>query len=407
MNRHMISITLALTVLMGACIAFAQDGGRAGRDASPIENRERIRNMSEAEREQFRAEMRKARERYQNMSEAEKEQFRDKMRERLGSRSPVVGREEQLKAIRAIEEQLAKLKASMEVTAPENRNRSRDLPEDERTAFREKMMAAMRDRQAAIRSIESELTKLKGPRRLEADPREQVDELRAIHKLAVKENATETAGRLEKLIAGYRRDPQRRGPRPELRPRGDVQRLRPERPVRRDAGRMARPFALTSFDGKAINLADYKGKTVVLEWLNFECPFSKYHYDKASTMIDLAKKYKSKGVVWLAINSTNHTTPEANKAFVAKHKLPYPILDDRPGTVGRTYGAKTTPHMFVISPRGQIVYDGAIDNSPLGKTPKGEELVNYVDQVLAALVANKDIGNRETKPYGCSVKYPK
>ena len=406
MNRHNLSLAIILAVLMGVFAARAQESERGGREKSQIEMRERIRNMSEAEREQYRAEMRDARERYQKMSEAEKEQFRDRMRERLGSRSPVVGREEQLKAIRAIEEQLAKLRASMEVTAPENRNRYRDLPEDERTAFREKMMAAMRDRQAAIRSIESELAKLKGPRRLEADPREQVGELRAIHKLAVKENATETAGRLEKLIAGYRRDPQRRGPRPELRPRGDVQRPRPERPVRRDPGKRAKPFTLTSFNGKTINLADYRGKTVVLEWLNFECPFSKYHYDKASTMIDLAKKYKSEGVVWMAINSTNHTTPEANKAFAAKHNLPYPVLDDRPGTIGRAYGAKTTPHMFVISPRGQIVYEGAIDNAPLGKTQKGEELVNYVDKVLAALGANKDIGIRQTKPYGCSVKYP-
>ena len=160
-------------------------------------------------------------------------------------------------------------------------------------------------------------------------------------------------------------------------------------------------------DGKTINLADYRGKTVVLEWLNFECPFVRHHYEKASTMIDLAKKYKSEGVVWLAINSTNHTTPAANKAFTAKHNLPFPILDDRPGKVGRAYDAKTTPHMFIIGPRGQIVYEGAIDNSPLGKTPTGKEYVNYVDNVLAALVANKDIPVRETKPYGCSVKYAK
>ncbi len=174
-----------------------------------------------------------------------------------------------------------------------------------------------------------------------------------------------------------------------------------------DSGTRAKPFTLTSFDSKTIRLADYRGKTVVLEWLNFECPFVKYHYDKAGTMIDLAKKYKDQNVVWLAINSTNHTTLEANKAFAAQHDLPYPILDDRPGTVGRAYGAKTTPHMFVIDPRGNIVYEGAIDNAPLGKTSNGEEVVNYVDQVLAALVANKDIGIRETKPYGCSVKYAK
>jgi len=327
------------------------------------------------------------------------------MRERFGSRPPIIDREEQLAAIKTIEEQLAKLKASMEATSPENRNRFRELPEDERAAFREKMVTAMRERQMALRTMEEELAKLRGIRRPEPNPREQLGELRAIHKLAVEENATKTAERIEKFIASFRPEPLGRGPRPEPRPRGDMQRPRPERPPRGDSGERAKPFTLTSFDGKTVNLADYGGKTVVLEWFNFECPFVKHHYDNTNTMIDLAKKYKDQNVVWLAINSTNHTTPEANKAFAVKHKLPYPILDDRAGTVGRTYGAKTTPHLFVISPRGQIVYNGAIDNAPMGKTQGGEKMVNYVDNVLAALVASKDIGVRETKSYGCSVKY--
>ena len=383
MNSQTISIAVVLVILAGTCPAFAQDGESAGRNESQLEMRERFRNMSEADREKFRA----------------------RMRERLGSRGPIVGREEQLKAIETIEEQLAKLKASMEVTSSETRSQFRNLSEDERAAFREKMVAAMRDRQTAIRTIEGELAKLRGWRRPEPDPREQIGELRAIHKLAVKENATQTAERLEKFMASFRREPSRRGPRPELRPRGDLQRARPERPPRADAAKRAKPFTLTSFDGKTVNLADYRGKTVVLEWLNFECPFVIHHYEKASTMIDLAKKYKGEDVVWLAINSTNHTTSEANKAFAAKHNLPFPILDDRPGTVGKAYGAKTTPHMFIISPRGQIVYEGAIDNAPLGKTPGGKELVNHVDKALAALTAGRDIGMRETKPYGCSVKY--
>ncbi|MHC4329916.1 MAG: thioredoxin family protein, partial [Planctomycetota bacterium] len=174
-----------------------------------------------------------------------------------------------------------------------------------------------------------------------------------------------------------------------------------------DSGRRARPFALPTFDGKTVNLADYRGKTVVLEWLNFECPFVKHHYDKGSTMIDLARKYKDQDVVWLAINSTSHTTPAANAAFAAKKKLPYPILDDRSGKVGRAYGAKTTPHMFVITPGGSIAYQGAIDNSPLGKSPAGQKLVNYVDKALAEVIAGKEVSTRNTKSYGCSVKYPK
>ena len=412
MNRHVISLAVVLVVLMGGYAAFAQDSERAGREESQVEVRQRYRSMSEAEREKLRVEMQQTREKWQNMSEADKEKFRAKIRERLLSGPQLLGPEEQLKAIETIEEQVAKLKAALEAASPENRDQFRDLSEEERAAFREKMVAAMRGRQTAIRTIEEELAKLRGRGRPEIDQQEQIGELRAIHKLAVKENATKTAERLEKLIASLRREPPRGGgPRPELRPRGDAPGPRPERPPRpdraerADSGKRAKPFTLTSFDGKTINLADYKGKTVVLEWLNFECPFVRYHYENAHTMIELAKKYKDQNVVWLAINSTNHTTAEANKSFAAKHNLPYPILDDRAGTVGRAYDAKTTPHIFIISPRGQIVYDGAIDNAPLGKTPNGEEKVNYVDKVLAALVANKDIGVPNTKPYGCSVKY--
>jgi len=88
-----------------------------------------------------------------------------------------------------------------------------------------------------------------------------------------------------------------------------------------------------------------------------------YHYEKASTMTELAKKYKDKNVVWFAVNSTNPTTPEANREFAKKYKLPYPILDDRSGTVGRLYGAITTPHLFIVNKDGVVVYDGAIDNA--------------------------------------------
>ncbi|OHB79124.1 MAG: hypothetical protein A2Z25_17840 [Planctomycetes bacterium RBG_16_55_9] len=389
MNRHIISITIVLAVLAGTCATLAQDGERTARDSRSASGQ---------------AEMRQ---RYRDMSEAEREKLRAEMRERFGSRPPVMGREEQLKAIKTIEEQLAKLKAAVEAAAPEDRDRPRDLSEEERSALREKMMASMRERQMAVRTIEEELAKLRGPRRPEPDSRERIEELRAIHELAVKENATQTAERLEGLIASLRRESPVRGPRPG----GDVpgpradRPARPDRVERADAGKRAQPFTLTSFDGKTVNLADYEGKTVVLEWFNMECPFVQYHYDKAGTMIDLAKKYKDQDVVWLAVNSTSHTTPEANKAFAAKHNLPYPILDDRSGAVGRAYSAKTTPHVFVISPRGNIVYDGAIDNAPLGKTPGGEERVNYVDKVLTELAAGKDIGTPQTKSYGCSVKY--
>ena len=121
-------------------------------------------------------------------------------------------------------------------------------------------------------------------------------------------------------------------------------------------------------------------------------------------MADLANQYKDKGIVWLAINSTNHTTPEPNVSFAGKHKLPYSILDDRSGQVGRAYDAKTTPHMIVVNQHGNIVYNGALDNAPMGRL-QGEKSVNYVDQAVSELLAGKDVSTKETRPYGCSVKY--
>ena len=115
-----------------------------------------------------------------------------------------------------------------------------------------------------------------------------------------------------------------------------------------EVGSKAPDFTLTNYDGNTVSLADYKGKIIVLEWFNYECPFVRYHYEKAKTMIELPDKYKDRGVVWLAINSTKHLTTEGNKEFAEKFKLGYPILDDRSGKVGHSYGAKTTPHMFII-----------------------------------------------------------
>ncbi|MBN1392194.1 MAG: thioredoxin family protein [Sedimentisphaerales bacterium] len=171
-----------------------------------------------------------------------------------------------------------------------------------------------------------------------------------------------------------------------------------------EIGGKAPEFSLANYDGKMVSLADYKGKIVVLEWFNYECPFVKYHYEKADTMIDVSNKYKDKGVVWLAMNSMAHLTTEGNKEFAEKYKLSYPILDDRTGTVGRLYGALTTPHMFIIDAKGNIAYNGAIDNSPLGKE---ENVINYVDKALEELTTGKEVSTASTKPYGCTVKYAK
>ncbi len=171
-----------------------------------------------------------------------------------------------------------------------------------------------------------------------------------------------------------------------------------------EVARKAPDFTLNSFDGKTIRLSDYKGKIVVLEWFNYECPFVLRHYGNQSTMVGLANKYKDKNVVWLAINSTSHATPKANLEFAEKRKLSYPILDDRPGTVGRAYGAMTTPHMYVINTKGGIAYQGAIDNNETGRKTQG--VINYVDKALAELTAGKQVSTTDTMPYGCTVKYP-
>ncbi len=413
MTRHIVSIGIILTLLVMVQPAAGQDEQKAGQTEQSQNIREKWQNMSEQEKEKFKAKMRQNRQEWENLSPQEREKLRSQMRDRFSGGPARLGRQEQLDAIKVIEEQVAKLKAALETARPEGR-RPADLSEEERAKMREQMMAAMKERQAAIRAIDEQLEKLRGPIRPGLEPAARIGELKQIHELAVKENATETAKRLEALMASYRDEfpgpPP--GPPMEPRPRGDVPRPPRERsPIPPgaqdvDRGRRAPDFTLQSFDGKTVRLSDYRGKTVVLEWFNIECPFVQYHYNKANTMINLAAKYGDKNVVWLAVNSTSHTTPEANGEFAQKHKLAYPILDDRSGQVGRAFGAKTTPHLFVIDPGGHVVYDGAIDNSPLGKTADGQEPVNYVDNVLAALTTGKDIGVSNTKSYGCSVKYP-
>ena len=169
----------------------------------------------------------------------------------------------------------------------------------------------------------------------------------------------------------------------------------------KDGPRKAPAFTLEDVEGKKVNLSDFADKIVVLEWANPGCPiWLRVH--KAGTFKALAEKYKDKGVVWLAINSTRTSNREKNRKFAETEKVPYPILDDHAGTVGRAYGAKTTPHMFVIDKHGQLAYEGAIDDDPAGRK---EKPLNYVDQALTELLAGKAVSVPKTKPYGCSVKY--
>lgn len=239
MKRYVVSIGIVLAVLIAAFSyfvltdrAFGQDEDRAARVEQRENMRQRFQNMTPEEREKFREEMRQRREQWENMSDEERQKFRAEMSERLGPRPEVMGYEEQIKSIKAIEEQLAKLKAAVEATAPENRSRIRELPEEERTKLREKMMTAMRERQTAIRAIEQELAKLRGPGRTFTDPRMRINELQSIQKLAVEEKATKTAERLERFIARYERETQGRVRPPMQGPREGQPRQRRERPAR-------------------------------------------------------------------------------------------------------------------------------------------------------------------------------
>ena len=381
MKKQICLALIAVVVLSTAWAAFAQ------------------REATEGSRSRSPEERAKLRERWQNMSEEQRQEFIAQMRKRQDQR-----REDELKAIEAIVEQIAKLKAGTEATGPQARERWQDLSDEERAKLREQFTKAREEREKAIKAIIAQIARLQDQRQPTAEGEEYIlvntEQLKEIHKLAEKEKATETAQRLERLIAGRRAGRQRPGTSRTVEP------VRRPTVVEPEDARRAPQFTLNTFDGKEISLSDYRGKTVVLEWFNFECPYVMHHYGKeTNTMVGLANKYKNSNVVWLAVNSTSHTTPAANKEFTQKYKLPFPILDDRPGKVGHAYGAETTPHMFIISPRGNILYEGAIDNSPLGRRKEG--VINYVDKALEELTAGKAVTTSNTKPYGCSVKYPK
>ncbi len=173
-----------------------------------------------------------------------------------------------------------------------------------------------------------------------------------------------------------------------------------------EVGSTAAGFSLKSVDGKTYSLADFKGKLVVLEWANPNCPFSDRHA-REKTMTELAKRHGE--VVWLGINSTNRSSgdfesPADYRAYLQKNGIAYPVLYDETGTVGHQYGARTTPHMFIIDTQGKIAYNGAIDDDPSGRKAKAER-VNYVGTGLHTEEGGAPPNPANTKPYGCSVKY--
>jgi peroxiredoxin len=169
-------------------------------------------------------------------------------------------------------------------------------------------------------------------------------------------------------------------------------------------------FSLTDAKGNTHSLSQYKGKTVVLEWFNPECPFVKKHYGSGN-MQKLQQEYTGKGVVWLTIDSNapgtegNLTAEQAEKILTAWKTHQTALLLDPEGKAGRAYGAKNTPNMVIINPEGKIAYEGAIDSKA---TPNPADIPNSTNYVKAALdesLTGKPVTTSQTKPYGCSVKY--
>ncbi len=169
-------------------------------------------------------------------------------------------------------------------------------------------------------------------------------------------------------------------------------------------------FKLTGADAKTYRLADFAGKTVVLEWVNFGCPFVRKHYD-SKNMQSLQQTYTDSGVVWLSICSSapgkqGFYEGDALSAQLKKEgAVPTAYLVDAAGTVGRAYGARTTPHMFVINPEGQIAYAGGIDDIRSAKISDVPKATNYVAAALKALSSGEAVVQSSAPPYGCSVKY--
>ena len=169
-------------------------------------------------------------------------------------------------------------------------------------------------------------------------------------------------------------------------------------------------FTLKDSFEKEYSLSDFEGKIIVLEWINFECPFVKKHYN-SNNMQNLQEKYTKDGIIWLAVCSSaknkqgNFSNDEINnrsKKLKAKY-LAYLIDED--GKVGKMYGAKTTPHMYIIDKKGKLVYAGGIDDKPTTDIDDIETAKNYVSSALDELLDSKNVSTQSSTPYGCSVKY--
>ena len=178
-----------------------------------------------------------------------------------------------------------------------------------------------------------------------------------------------------------------------------------------EIGKAAPDFTLTDTEGKTVHLSDLRGKTVVLEWFNPDCPFVKFAHGETGPLRKIGNEWAAKGVAWFAVNSSapglQGNGKERNVEARKDYGIGYPVLLDEAGTVGKAYGAKSTPHVFVIDAKGVLVYRGGVDNAPFGQLGDGEAKTEYLRDALDAVAAGKTVAVADTKSYGCSVKYAK
>ncbi|MFC1660782.1 thioredoxin family protein [Gemmatimonadota bacterium] len=177
-----------------------------------------------------------------------------------------------------------------------------------------------------------------------------------------------------------------------------------------EIGAPAPAFALPDTYGSQHSLSDYAGKWVVLEWLNYDCPFVRKHYDSGN-MQGLQQEYGEQGVIWFSVVSSapgkqGYFEPdEMNALSTEKGNAANAVLMDPDGVVGMAYGAKTTPQMYVINPDGVLLYNGAIDDRPSARPESLEGATNYLAQALTEAMAGQAVSQPTSQPYGCSVKY--
>jgi len=171
-------------------------------------------------------------------------------------------------------------------------------------------------------------------------------------------------------------------------------------------GEKAPAFTLTDINGKEHSLKDYAGKIVVLDWVNPECPVCKGAH-KDGRIPNMIKDLEKEGVVFLAVNTTWNTNAEKNKEALDAYGIEYTVMLDTDGKVGKAYGAKTTPHVYVIDTEGVLRYQGALDNVGGASVKEGMEVQNYALNAVKQIKAGETVTPDSTKSYGCSVKYAK